>query len=312
MSKNNVVLLPNTIAEMELDIESLMQKKDFEAALDKLELLLSHQHHTFLVYRNTLVCLTKLHHTNDAIDMCEDLLMDEQSEYYYDYLEFYIILLYETEAYTDLIILFEAEKDHMPQDYAERMKKFNVLASQMRTWQQEEKLKELLDAIQKKDVRAQHRLIMQWKKKQLSLPDLFSEMLSESDIHPVIKTELFICLQAAGKQDEVVVNKVGKTLSLSPTFMLPLTRHPSYVESIATIEDIEQQDPILYMLTKEIIDNYAFVLYPVLYDQLEAGDVAKRALAIAKANLGIEETMVNDKITQSILMNQERYQEIML
>ena len=314
MSKDNILLLPNTIAEMELEIESLMQKKDFEKALNNLELLLKHNHCTYMVYRDTLTCLMKLHHTNEAVDLCEKLLMDKQSEFYYDYLEFYIILLYESEAYSTLIHVFETEKNNMPHEYADRTEKFKVLALQMRTWQQEEKLSKLLDAVQKKDALAQHRIILQWRRNQLPLPELFKEMLSEEDIHPVVKTELFIILQEADYQEEVIINKACKSLSFSPRFMLPLEKHPSYLKSMETIEEVEQQNPVLYILTKEIIDHYMFVLYPVLHDAKDAEVIARHALAIAKRNLGIDDssTMENDKLIQNIMMNLERYQEIML
>src|SRR5699024_11807610 len=46
MSKDNILLLPNTITEMELVIESLMQKKDFEKDLNNLEVILKHNHCT--------------------------------------------------------------------------------------------------------------------------------------------------------------------------------------------------------------------------------------------------------------------------
>src|SRR5699024_5989212 len=140
MSKDNILLLPNTIAEMELEIESLMQKKDFENALNNLELLLKHNHCTYIVYRDTLTCLMKLHHTNEDVDLCEKLLMDKQSEFYFDYFEFYIILLYESEAYSTLIHVFETENNNMPHEYADKTEKFKVLALQMSEWKQEKQL----------------------------------------------------------------------------------------------------------------------------------------------------------------------------
>src|SRR5699024_10401428 len=128
MSKDNILLLPNTIAEMELEIESLMQKKDIEKALNDLEMLLKHNHCTYMVYSDTLTCLMYLHHSTDTVDLCEKLLMDKHSEFYYGYLEFYIILLYESEAYSTLIHVFETEKNNMPHEYADRTEKFKVLA----------------------------------------------------------------------------------------------------------------------------------------------------------------------------------------
>src|SRR5699024_31723 len=133
------------------------------------------------------------------------LLMDKQSEFYYDYLEFYIILLYESEAYSTLIHVFETEKNNMPHEYADRTEKFKVLALQMRTWQQVEQLSNLVDAVHKKDALAQHRIILQWRRNQLPMPELFKEMISEEDIHPVIKTELFIILHEADYQEEVII-----------------------------------------------------------------------------------------------------------
>src|SRR5699024_10284164 len=148
----------------------------------------------------------------------------------------------------------------------------------------------------------------------LPLPELFKETLSEEDNHPVVKTELFIILQEADYQEEVIINKAGKTLSFSPRYMLHLEKHLSYLKSIETIEKIEQQHTELYILRKEIIDHYMFVLYPVLHDAKDAEVIARHAVAIAKRNLGIDDssTMENDKLIQIIMMNLERYQEIML
>src|SRR5699024_3593500 len=255
-----------------------------------------------------LTCLMKLHYTNEAVDLCEELLTDTQSEFYYDYLEFYIILLYESEAYSTLIHVFETEKNNMPHEYADRTEKFKVLALQIRTWQQEENLSKLLDAIHKKDALAQHRIILQWRRNQLPLPDLFTVMLSHEDIHPVIKTEFFIILQEADYQEEIIINKAGKSLSFSPRFMLPLEKHPSYLKCMETIEEVEQQDPVLYILPKEIIDHYMFVLYPVLHDAKDAEVIARHALAIAKRNLGIDDssTIENNKLIEKLFITLER------
>src|SRR5699024_10927773 len=118
--------------------------------------------------------------------------------------------------------------------------KFKVLALQMRTWQQEEKLSKLLDAVQKKDALAQHRIILQWRRNQLPLPELFKEMLSEEDIHPVVKTELFIILQESDYQEKVIINKADKSLSFTTRFMLPLEADTSNIKSMETREEVEQ------------------------------------------------------------------------
>src|SRR5699024_12867398 len=112
----------------------------------------------------------------------------------------------------------------------------------------------------------------------------------------------------------IYINKSGNSLSFTPRFMLSLEKHPSYLISIETIEEVEHQNPVIYILTKEIIDHYMFDLYPVLHDAKDAEVIARHALAIAKRNLGIDDssTMENDKLIQNIMMNLERYQEIML
>src|SRR5699024_10771273 len=142
------------------------------------------------------------------------------------------------------------------------------------------------DAVQKKDALAQHRIILQWRRNQLPLPELFKEMLSEEDIHPVVKTELFIILQEADYQEEVIINKASKWLSLSIRFMLPLEKHPSYIKSMETIEEVEQQNTVLYILTKGSNDQFMCVLYPVLHDAKDAAVIVRHVLAIAKRNLG--------------------------
>src|SRR5699024_2893720 len=144
-----------------------------------------------------------------------------------------------------LIHVIEMEKNNMPHEYDDRTENFKVLALQLKTWQQEEKISKLLDAVQKKDTLDQHQIILQRRKNQLTWHELFKEMLSEEDIHPVVKTELFIILQEADYQEEVIINKAGKSLSFSPRFMLPLEKHPSYLKSMETIEEVEQQNPVL-------------------------------------------------------------------
>src|SRR5699024_12866805 len=96
--------------------------------------------------------------------------------------------------------------------------------------------------------------------------------------------------------------------------ILPYEKHTRYIKKNKTIEEVETQISVLYILTKEIIDHYMFVLYPVLHDAKDAEVIARHALAIAKRNLGIDDssTMENDKLIQNIMMNLERYQEIML
>src|SRR5699024_8247971 len=121
MKEDKKVILHPSSAQALMD-ESLqaIEQEDFQTALTNLEQLFAHGLENFQINIGKIICLIQLGEQTDAILFCEEVMEDETNEHFFDYLFYYVTLLFEANEYAKLIAYIDSLEKNMDVDPAHR------------------------------------------------------------------------------------------------------------------------------------------------------------------------------------------------
>lgn len=312
--EKKVLLFPGLEKQLEEKAFEAIERKEYTLALAKLEALLSHQISSYRIYLGKVICLIRLRRFDEAVDYCESLLAQNDA-HYYDYLEYMFMALYHSNEYKQIMVIYNEEKDKIPSTHGERFTNYNLLAQQMNEEIVGETLREFDSAYIESDYIIQWKTLNELYRLDEKIAHYFIPLLEKVETHPVIKTFIFIWLQEIGERFTVKIEKFGDMFSVSPKEFYKWEEHPVYLETKSYFDPIEQKNPTLYEQIMTLLNNYCYVIYPVMYELDEAEDVATTILHIIKSNLSLESTLdekneQQKRFSSNILLCHQLYEDL--
>ena len=307
--KDNVILFPTlrrNLEQMEKESYELIEDNDYEQALEKLKILLSHQYTSFDINMNTLHCLTKLGRWKEAEQFNEMLLKNEDDEYYYDYLGYYIMILYEQNNYSALMttILEEEKKRHIPPPFNKKFKDIYRLCYQMNMMKANELLHQFKTAIEEENHREQLFYIHQWVQLHVEPSEMIVHALRNNKVHPVVKTKILEVLKERNLTEKLTVEKFGREIEICPAQLVDIKEQELFQTILDKLSEVEQNDPTLYALIEQLVYQYHYVRYPFLFDVIEIDQLTEAFVFVGKKHLamtsGVDEKIKNEVETIEI------------
>jgi hypothetical protein len=311
--EDKIVLFPKVREQLKKEIDKAMEQGNYETALDTLKQLQGYKHHSHLVHVQTLICLIKLQHWDEARDFCEDLLIDEHGEHYYDYFDYYVMILYEEKRFSEVIEVIKDERvrKSIPEQYAKKLNEIEQLAGEMNEWAAIDLVTEIQQAVVENLPQKQYYLLQKWKQLGVKAPASFYLLLKEEKVHPMIKTMLLHQFQMERLEESVTIKKLGKQQTMVPAQVKGMKEHPVYLQTKAFIEFVEQEDPSLYHFIVEVFDQYCMVIYPFFYRIEEVAAVGEAFIQFAKQLLyGVEESPENEAYMEGIRHCHQLYHDV--
>src|SRR5699024_598325 len=144
----------------EQEIESEIQQENYSAAIKKLELLRKHKQKSYTIYIQSLICYIRLHRYTEAELLCEELL-EKHDEHYMDYLDYYIIILFEARKYQAVIERIQEEEQlaNLPEELYAKFQEMKMLAQQMNEWEAEAIVGDIQQAVTDHNSKKQYYLL---------------------------------------------------------------------------------------------------------------------------------------------------------
>ncbi|MEI3612885.1 tetratricopeptide repeat protein [Pseudogracilibacillus sp. SO30301A] len=289
---NNIILFPtlrNELEKAERESFELIHQQDYEQALEKLKFLLTHQISTYEIHISKLICLIKLNQLTDAEQFCENLLTDYNDSHYYDYLDYYIMILYETNKFPYIIDLINAEEKRstIPDNFRKKFRDLYRLAYQMNSARSDELIAELHGAVKEDNHHRQWYIINKWKELNIDPPEMFLNLLKEKEIHPAIKTQIIELLIDSNFKSSVMVEKFGENHSIELKKLQKVSEHPIYLNTLQQLQNLEQENPTLYIQVKELLYQFSYIQYPKFYPTSDIIDVKNALILLGNENLSL-------------------------
>ncbi len=304
---NNIIIFPtlrDSLEEIENQAYESIQKQDYEIALQHVNYLLSHQYCSYDIHVSKLICHIKLNDLAEAEKFCENLVIDSDEPHYFDYLEYYVMILYEREKYAYLIELIENEEknEKMPEESQKRLREIYRLAYQMNVIRSDELIQELRRSVKEENHQKQWYILNKWKELKTDPPELLFTLLKNNGIHPAIKTLVLESLKDLNIRASIEVEKFKDTSTILLDALPLVMEHPTYKYIVELLQETEQENPTLFLLIKDLLYQFNYIQYPHMYTDKELKDIAKAFVLAARDNLSlnIPKGEVDNKIQEYI------------
>ena len=300
----NVILFPKLQKRLEEESLFALQEKRYEEALSKLNLLLSYHIDNHEILIGKLICLMELGRTAEAQDLCEELLQFRNEDYYH-YVHIYLTILFQTNQYDLLMeqVEYEFESGEIPDLLEEQFRQLYDMSEKMKMDLAVENkgsiIEELYEAINQDNHLEQWRIVDRMRTMKVQPDRDVSLLLTNEHVHPVIKTSLLIWLKENNVSDEIEIHKFSLSMGIVPFDLEDMKDNDIYNKILFILRDMEQENPTLFQLLKQLLYRYVYVIYPFMPPFEEVDEIAEAIKKIGKQNLHIP-TNSDEEVSEAI------------
>lgn len=299
--------------KLEQEIESDMQQDNYDSAIHKIDILKQHDYETYVLHIQALICYIRLNRLTDAEILCEELLA-RKNEHYLDYLDYYVMILYEAKKYQAVIqrINEEEKSSKLSEDIKLKFQEIKKLALQMNEWLAMELVQDIEQAVKDNEYKKQYYLIQKWRQLHFATPSLFYGFLTEETIHPVIKTLILQQLVHEGIKKEITVQKFDSHTEVIPEKLGTIQDNLVYKKTLIQLQQVEQNNPTLFNLMKEMYDQFCFVMFPFIHRETEIEKIIAALTQLVKAQFDLANHDKTNHMMKQIDICCHLYQEMLL
>src|SRR5699024_9218201 len=190
------------------------------------------------------ICLIELQLYDEIVDFSLDII--EDADHLYDIcVPYHIQALYELEKYRQVIDIFD-QIDYSKQAMDIRI--YYDLAFELNQKLIENYMKQYERAREAGDYQTAY-IAMKQLTTCVSKPNSFIlRQLTDPAIHPLIKTAILLFAKDTSWNESFEIEKFGQVMTIEANRMKEIEQQQSYKEVMRAIDDIEQQNPVLYDL----------------------------------------------------------------
>ncbi|KKE80502.1 tetratricopeptide repeat protein [Oceanobacillus caeni] len=300
---DKIILFPKWKKELEKASLIALKEKRYDEALIKLDKLINYQVDNHEIITGKLICLMELGEFNEAQNLCEDLLKQED-EHYYHYVHIYLTILFQTNQYNLLMdqVEYEFQKKDIPKLQKEQFKQLYEISEKMNIDMNMEKeailFQDLFTAVEEGNFDEQWRQVEKLKSLHANPSNQIIELLVNDDVHPLAKTAIIEWLKEKQWTTEVEVSKFNVTLTIIPKELEWVKESEPILETKALLRELEQDNPSLFHLITKLLYDYTYVMYPIKPPKDDYLHIAKALELIGKESLGVASNQVPETTKQ--------------
>ncbi|HLS35005.1 MAG TPA: hypothetical protein VK061_02075 [Bacillota bacterium] len=285
-----IVLFPKLKERLKNDAAEAYRNKKFEQALDIYESLLSYGETEHEIVFGKVLCLVELKRFSLAQQICEEQLIKNEGNYY-DFLHLYALILFQTDQYYALQaqLDFELSQVTLPPYLEEQLQYLYDISCEMieneRKYQKDFLFEKLGKAISEEEVLKQYHLVQEMIESNIEPDDYIISLLSETKVHPVIKTNILLWLKEKRFKQTVPIKKFGQKIEVKPIDLSSVEENHVYKKIKDFIHDKFASEPSSLQMILEMLYRYFFVIYPFVPDETEIEIIIEAMNTIVKSNL---------------------------
>ncbi|HLR43231.1 MAG TPA: hypothetical protein VK067_08350 [Pseudogracilibacillus sp.] len=262
-----VVLHPSSAQSLMDRSLQAIEQEDFQTALRNLDQLLAHGVENFQINIGKIICLIQLGEQTDAILFCEEVMEDERNEHFFDYLFYYVTLLFEANEYAKLIAYIDNIEKNMDIDPAHRTSYEEIyhMCVEMNARQALELWENFLEELREKNAPKAWIAFHDWAACQVTMPNDFKELLANNDIHPVIQTEILLHLKRSKMNQTVKIHKFDEVGTIDTNMLHAVEGDPLSQEVLGKIQSLEDENPSQHEAMTSMLHHFMYVHYPFAF-----------------------------------------------
>ena len=302
IKKDNVILLPDLDKRLlEKGLERLEQKQ-FRESIEFFSDAIQINPENEEIYIGLILANFELGNLQMANELAKEMLQTGIGDYF-QVVELYIMILVQQHKYEEIILTLEAllEEKEVPSEKLDHFTRMLQFSRKMVEEKQQESVEELEieDSIQELklfsvlDPKEQiHVAAMLSNKNVRAYIVEVKAFLAAPEGEPFFKTMLVNVLKEQEYEQEVVVTKFGREEVVVPFDLFGLQQHPDYSPIYKIIcEVLENDDPVLLVHIKQLMDRYFFLLYPFRLEPIGAKSWATAFHSTGLTYFGMEQPL---------------------
>lgn len=287
---SNLLLLPTTRKQWEENAKTALQRKEYAQAKSYYQSLVDHEVHSYTNHVNLLVCCMKLYQFQEAEQYCEFFMDYYRHTRYVEFLEFYIMILYESQQFPRVMnVIQEAlDQEKLPEKIEQKFQEIYSICYELNKPMEQALLTMLDEAIQAENHQKQWRHLHEWLQLGMKSDERIACYLENPSIHPVLKTKILEKLLTDKYIKLINIEKFGLYRNLRPNQLLSIKEEMQYNTLVLKVQSIEQDNPTLYELVKELMYQYCYVMYPFSVHQKNIKLLTTAFTQVGRQHLGLE------------------------
>jgi len=286
---DKIVLLPHTKRQLIETANEAFQSADYEHAVPVLEELVHYNVSSFEIHMNLVISLMKIKEWTKAIDYAEDFIPFYTKDKKSQLNELMVMALFEQEDFpATLGRIDEALDEDIAPDVQQRLEMIRALCSEQNALRSKTLLNEMEILVkQEKHIELFH-VIKEWKRLNIQPTDVFNDFLKNSHVHPVIKTLILEELRDNNILATVEVEKFGSIIEVVPNQTAKYNHQEFVIDLLVIVEEMEQQNPHIAQIMKELIYQYSYVMYPFVPRKQDVVLLQRAFLILSSAHFNEE------------------------
>lgn len=288
---NNLVLLPATKKQWKEKADEALQAHDYEEATSYYKALVDHEVHTYNIHVNLLACLMKLHQYEEAEQYCEMFIDYHGADYYFVFVEFHIMILYEAQLFSKAMNVIQKTlaQENVPEDFVEKFQEIYSICYELSKPMEQALFTKIEQAIEAEQHQKQWYLLQEWIQLGFSSDARLAAHLNNSIVHPMLKTKILEKLQVDQFDQLVSVEKFGSRRKVYPNQLLSIQEEMALDKLHMEAQSIEQDNPTLFAFVQELMFQYCYIMFPFSMEDGAIPKLAEAFVQVSKRQLSLEE-----------------------
>lgn len=288
---SNLVLLPATKKQWIKKANEAFQANEYDAATTHYQALVSHDVHSYEIHVNLLISLIKLRQLNEAEYYGELFMEYHQADHYFEFVELFMMILYEGQQFSRVMKLIQeaTTKKNVPIELNEKFREMYSICDELNKPIEQALRVKLEEAIQAEQHQQQWRILHEWIQLGMQAEASLANYLQDPLIHPMIKTKILEILQAQQYTKPVKIEKFGSYKTVQTNQLLPIKQEMNYNQMLYHLQIIEQENPTLYSLVQDLMDQYCYVMFPFQMNEAELPRLTEAFIQVGQQHFSFGE-----------------------
>lgn len=265
--KDNIVLFPTWKRKIESDLIQALEDESYERALHLLEQLSEYGQLTDQQEMNRLICHMQLGNYFEAQSICEGLLI-KHSEHYYDVLNIYVSVLFQTDQHQLLqdTVQETIELQSLPHLVKEQLEFVAKMSAEEMKSQQKKQIKFYMNqfeaALATNDYTKQWQLLESMRRLKQEPKEKILSLLTETSIHPAVKTSIVLWIKQEEYPEAFSLLKFNVKEEFLIKDLYSIRKSEAMMSILNGLAEIEQSNPSLFILLNQLLYRFIYILYP--------------------------------------------------
>ncbi|MBM7578865.1 tetratricopeptide repeat protein [Jeotgalibacillus terrae] len=266
----------------------MLQNQENVEAISLLEQAYDMDEHDAAAGTSLAVAYYENRQWRESAGLCEKMLHEGSGEYE-ELIELYVMNLIKLRKFSEISAFISPllEENELPPEKAARLKSLIDLGQEQK--EITESADESFASFQlHKDLEQQMIQSAALAKQNIRpMKDDIIREIESGQTHPFIQTLLLNILREQGIEDEVIVSKWGKEISVIPAELLEPFEQEIFQQTKAMIED-HSQELQTAEIAQELLQKHAFLLYPFTWRNNNAELLSEAYLRLSREYMGHE------------------------